>query len=313
LTTTTTTPSTNRRALANDDAALAACWHPVARGADVGTTPVRVRLLGHEWSIVRRPGPDDGSHLAGWRDRYGSSGTAPAALRERHGIVFLAPEPPRNELLDIPEADDPTFAHGELEVIEARAGAGLLLDNFLDMSHFPFVHAATIGTDEAAIVDELEIERHGFAMTVRGRHPFPNHEDPGVAAGLRPLLQTRALTYEYRAPFSATLRIEYVEAGGTNVIDFQVQPVDADTCRIYTSIHRNDLGGDPRRLAEALVFERRILDEDLVVQEAYVDRRLPLDLTTEVHVRADRVTVELRRILADLVRPAADDAVTVPV
>ena len=58
-------------------------------------------------------------------------------------------------------------------------------------------------------------------------------------------------------------------------------------------------------MAEAVEFERKIVDEDLALQERYADRRLPLDLTAEVHVRADRMTIELRRILGDLVAAAS--------
>jgi vanillate O-demethylase monooxygenase subunit len=184
-----------------------------------------------------------------------------------------------------------------------------MLDNFLDMAHFPFVHAATIGAPESETV-EFTVERAGFGMTVRGSHPFPNREDRGVAAGTRPLLQHRTLEYRYRAPFSIALRIDYVEAGGTNVLDFYVQPEDAESCRIYMSVHRNDLDDDEHRLASCLAFERKIVEEDLDLQERYVDHRLPLDLTTEVHVKADRMTIELRRVLADLVacvpNPGAD-------
>src|SRR4051794_2807940 len=230
--------------------------------------------------------------------------TVPAALAERHGMVFLAPEPPLTELVDVPEADDPTFVHGALEPMTARVGAGLMIDNFLDMAHFPFLHAATIGTPESSTF-ELAIDRHGLGMTAHSRHPFPNREDPGVAAGIRPLLQERVLEYRYRAPFSICLRIDYVEAGGTNVLDFFVQPEDDDRCRIYTTVHRNDLDGDEARLAECIAFERKIIDEDLGLQERYRDLRLPLDVTTEVHVKADRVTIELRRILAELVTEAA--------
>jgi phenylpropionate dioxygenase-like ring-hydroxylating dioxygenase large terminal subunit len=226
--------------------------------------------------------------------------TPPAAIAERHGMVFLAPEPPLTELLDIPEADDPAFMHGALEPITARVGAGLMLDNFCDMAHFPFVHAATIGTPESETF-EFTVERRGLGMNVYSRHPFPNREDPGVAAGIRPLLQERVLEYRYRAPFAICLRIDYVEAAGTNVLDFYVQPEDDDQCRIYTTVHRNDLDGDEARLAECIAFERKIVDEDLTVQERYRDRRLPIDLTTEVHVKADRMTIELRRILAELV------------
>lgn len=40
------------------------------------------------------------------------------------------------------------------------------------------------------------------------------------------------------------------------------------------------------------------------MQERYRDKRLPLDPAAEVHIRADRATLELRRILADLIRTA---------
>jgi vanillate O-demethylase monooxygenase subunit len=337
------------RSLSNSDPALRRAWHPVARGVEVGSTPLRVRLLGEDWVLVRLPHPDGREALsafldrcphrlaplsAGWVDgtvlRCGYHGwcfrtdgtcaeipalgeqehlppravaTVPAGLVERHGVIFLAPDDPVTELLDVPEADDPTFMHGALEPIRAKVGAGLMLDNFCDMSHFPFVHAATIGTSEAQVFD-FRVERHGLGMTVRARHPFPNREDPGVEAGVRPLIQERELTYRYRAPFSIVLRIDYVDAGGTNVLDFFVQPEDDEHCRIYTTVHRDDLDGDEHRLAECVAFERKIIDEDLVLQERYTDHRLPLELTTEVHVKADRMTVELRRILAELVERA---------
>jgi vanillate O-demethylase monooxygenase subunit len=193
--------------------------------------------------------------------------------------------------------------HGAIEPITAHVGAGLMIDNFLDMAHFPFVHAATIGAPESATV-EFAIERRGLGMDMHSRHPFPNREDPGVGAGLRPLLQERVLEYRYRAPFSICLRIDYVEAGGTNVLDFYVQPEDDDNCRIYTTVHRNDLDGDETRLAECIAFEHKVVDEDLALQERYRDHRLPLDITTEVHVKADRMTIELRRILGELVASA---------
>ncbi len=235
--------------------------------------------------------------------------TTPARLTERAGLVFLAPEAPLTELLDLTTADDPSFMHGMLEPARARVGAGLMVDNFLDHAHFPFVHAATIGAEEATVIRDLRVERHELGMTVRSRHPFPNHEDRGVQAGVRPLLQERVLTYEYRAPFAVSLRIDYVEAGGTNVLDFFVQPEDDDACRLYTLLHRNDLDGDAHQLADCIAFETKVLEEDLVLQERYADRRLPLDPTAEVHVRADRPAVELRRFLAALVTAAREPAV----
>ena len=230
----------------------------------------------------------------------------PAGLVEAHGMVFLAPEEPIAPLGVVREADDPSFEAGELPTLRARASAGLLADNFLDVAHFPFVHAGTFGADEAAEVPRYEVGRDGWGFTMGYEHSFANREDPAVAAGTRPLVQTRRLTYRLDAPFHLQLRIDFVEAGGTNVIGFFIQPETADSCRLFTTLWRNDLDGDEARLAEAVDFEVAVLREDLVVQEAFDELVLPLAPTAEVHTRADRTTLELRRVLADLV--AAADA-----
>ena len=227
--------------------------------------------------------------------------SGPAGLVEAHGIVFLAPEEPLAPLGSIPEADDPSFEVGELPTLVARASAGLLADNFLDVAHFPFVHAGTFGADEAAEVPQYAVARDDWSFTMSYEHPFANREDPGVAAGIRPLVQTRRLSYRLSAPFHLRLRIDFVEAQGTNVIGFFIQPETADSCRLFTTLWRDDVSGDPVRMAEAVEFEVAVLREDLRIQESFYELALPLELTAEVHTRADRTTLELRRVLADLV------------
>jgi phenylpropionate dioxygenase-like ring-hydroxylating dioxygenase large terminal subunit len=230
--------------------------------------------------------------------------TAAAAVAEAHGIVYLAPDEPIAPLGAMPEADDPCFMVGELPTLRARGNAGLLADNFLDMAHFPFVHAGTFGADEAAQVPSYAVARDDWSFTVAYEHQFAHREDPGVAAGLRPLIQTRRLTYQLCAPFHLRLRIDFLDAGGSNVIGFFIQPETAETCRLYTTLWRDDLDDDRQRMEEAIEFEVAVLREDLVVQEAYRDLVLPLDPRDEVHTRADRTTLELRRVLADLVAVA---------
>jgi vanillate O-demethylase monooxygenase subunit len=231
--------------------------------------------------------------------------TPVASVAERAGMVFVAPESPIAPLGHIEESEDPGFEAGELPPMRARASAGLLADNFLDMAHFPFVHRGTFGADEAAEVGRYEVERDGWSFTARREHPFANREDPGVALGMRPLVQSRRLTYRLDAPFHLQLRIDFVEAGGTNVIGFFLQPETDESCRIYTTLWRNDLGGDPEAMAAAVKFEIAVLEEDLRIQERYDDLVLPLDQTLEIHTRSDRSTLELRRLLADLVTAAA--------
>jgi len=224
----------------------------------------------------------------------------PARVAVSHGMVWVAPQAPLTPLPHFPENLDGLDVI-DLPVFETRAGAGLLADNFLDIAHFPFVHAGTFGADESREVQPFEVERDGWGFRVSYTHSFANREDPGVAAGLRPLVQQRRMTYLYRAPFALMLRLDFLDSGGVNIIGFFLQPVDAQRCRIYSTLWRNDVGGDPDRAKLVADFEVAVIEEDLRIQSSYRDLALPLDRTAELHTRADRSTLELRRILADLV------------
>jgi phenylpropionate dioxygenase-like ring-hydroxylating dioxygenase large terminal subunit len=223
---------------------------------------------------------------------------APAGIAEHLGLVWLAPDTPVVGLPCVPEADDPAFFRGDLPVMTARCSAGMLMDNFLDFAHFPFVHAATFGAGEDSEVPLYHPDSDGLSVRLRLEHRFANREDPKVATGEHPLIQRRAMTYDYTAPFAARLRLDFLDAGGTNTIVLFVQPETADRCRLYSALFRDDLDGDAERMRAAVAYEVAILEEDLAVQEAIADRRMPLALDTEVHTRADRITVELRRALA---------------
>ncbi len=232
----------------------------------------------------------------------------PSAVAESHGMVFVAPETPLTPMPTIASADDPAFQRGDLPVLETRANAGLLADNFLDMAHFPFVHAATFGAGEAREVPNYTVAREGYAFAAAYEHEFANREDPGVAEGIRPLLQRRRLTYRYTAPFHLELAIEFLDAGGTNVIGFFLTPIDDETVRVYSSLWRDDLGGSEERMRDAIDFEIAVVAEDLRLQSRFAELVLPLDITAEIHTRADKTTVELRRILSDLVQAVRGSA-----
>jgi phenylpropionate dioxygenase-like ring-hydroxylating dioxygenase large terminal subunit len=225
----------------------------------------------------------------------------PAGLTESHHVVFLAPEDPLTPVPEIPEASDPSFQIGDLPVIDTRGNVALLADNFLDMAHFPFVHAGTFGAEEAQFVEPYEVRRNGFQHIVEITHAFANREDPGVEAGIRPLIQQRRLTYTYTAPFHLSLRIEFLDAGGVNTIGFFLSPRDAEHVRIFSTLYRNDLDGDEARMKEAIEFEMAVVEEDLHLQSRFDILSVPLDITREVHTRVDKTTIEMRRILMDLV------------
>lgn len=322
-----------------ESSALRAAWHPVALSAEIGEAPTGVWLLDQPWVLYRTPGGEarafvdrcphrlaplsagrlwpDGTIQCGYHGwRFDDRGacvaipalgeaaaipprarlTPPAALAERAGLVWLAPEPPRSALVDVAPVE--RALHGALTPVRAEADPGELIDNFLDVAHFPFVHAGTFGVEASDEVDDYDIEPLGDGFRATTEHSFANREDPGVATGERALIQRRRMTYIYVPPFTATLQLDYLDAGGTNLIVFSVQPERGRAVRVYTTLARNDVAAEA--MPAAIEFEQRVLAEDLAIQQR-LTVSLPLDLTVEVHTKADRLTIELRRRLAAFV------------
>lgn len=232
----------------------------------------------------------------------------PYAVAERHGLVWMAIETPVAALPEVPELDDDGFARSEIAVLSAAVGAGLMMDNFLDTAHFPFVHPATIGLPDDPGVESAAIEHAALGLVVHYEHDFENRMDPGVGRGDRPLRQRRRLEYRYAAPFAVKLRIDELDAGRTSVIVLFARPAGPEGCVLYVVVLRSGKASEAE-MADALAYELVIVGEDLALQERFADLALPLDLTVECHTKADRVTVELRRVLAEFVK-AAEPAVS---
>ena len=130
---------------------------------------------------------------------------------------------------------------------------------------------------------------------------YANRDDPLVASGAHPLVQPQELHKLGRPLSSVLLRLKFPVTGSTIAILFSCTPETATTSRVYKMMARDDTAGDAARLAAFVADEERILDEDLFVLERYPHTALHLDLHEELHVRADRLSVAYRRLLADFV------------
>jgi len=234
--------------------------------------------------------------------------TRPAAVTERDGLVWLAPRAPRAPL---PELVPGVALKGEgiatvrLPVLQVEANAAMLIDNFLDEAHLPFVHAATIGGAGPETIPRAEVVRDGLSFTAVREHTFTNLTDPAVLDGSRPAVQRRRMTYRYQAPLTATLLLEYLDADGWQFLTFAVAPEDERTCRVYQTVTGPGLT-DAEQAESAAKYEMSIFEEDLDLQRrALSGLEFPLDPGAELHTRADRVSVEFRRVLAAAVNGSA--------
>jgi vanillate O-demethylase monooxygenase subunit len=328
----------------NTHAALRRSFHPVCRSADVAEGEiVKVTLLGEDWAVARIDGevvalidrcPHRWSPLSagcvnagsvqcayhGYRfDGSGrcvlipalgpSSAIPPKAhvraahsVCERYGLVWLAPEEPLTEIVDVPEWDDPAFVVVPLPDQTWNAGAGQMVDNFLDLAHFPFTHTDTFGDPDDIEVPAYSVERDGLTFICDYVHSTKRLGDSMGAVEYE--VAPRRSTWWYVAPFSIRLRIHYPLDDVVLTILFFHQPVDATTTKLYCFDLRNDILDGRSTAADTLAFQIAVATEDKVLLERIPIKATPLDVQAEVHTRADRITLEMRRALIDLVRMA---------
>ncbi len=189
---------------------------------------------------------------------------------------------------------------------EGPFGAGQLIDNQIDASHFAFLHRRTFGSDAATQLPAFEIERGDHGFSVGFDVPISARNDPAAADGRRPVQQYRRMHYRYVVPFHLVLHLEYPVMGGDNTIVFWVQPETAGRCRMYITLRLWQPGGfTDAELADRMAFETQVVQEDLDLQASFDHQTLPLDPRIECHVKADRAALEYRRLLRGLVDEAA--------
>lgn len=325
--------------ITNVSSQLRRAWHPVGRIESFGDEPTRVELVGDAYVVARLDGrlrafldvcPHRNARLSdgavtdeclrcpyhGWEfDAEGAVALVPALgpdatlpparltapfTQERFGLLWIAPEEPVTDVLPIPEWDDESLTKVWMPPVDIDAAAAQAIDNFLDFSHFPFVHAGTFGSDKDRLVREYSTERtaDGWGFVVQYPHVIENHEDPLVATGEHPLVQDRSMRYDYRVPFTANLRLEIPLTGMINAIVMWCQPMTLERTRVHIVMIRNDVRTAADHQA-AIDYEMKIFAEDLRVIEKLRDKTVPLD-RGQVHVRSDRHTVEFRRVLQRL-------------
>ncbi len=222
---------------------------------------------------------------------------------ERYGLVWLCPGDPTAAIPTIAYEDDPAYRRINSGVDTWATCALRMTDNFLDISHFPYVHVGTFGIQDDQDVPKIELEQldddfFGYRYEVDVRN------DAGsVASGLDDAVVTRRMSTGFDLPFTVRSTIHY-ETGLDHVILLCSTPIDDVTSYFTFVIWRNDDFSVPGE--EVITFDRAIGAEDKAMLEL-VPGVLPLDQQATVSVQSDRPSVEWRRRLKTLIDAAPVD------
>jgi len=217
---------------------------------------------------------------------------------ERYGLVWVCLGTPRAPIPDIVQEHDPAFRRINTPVEVWRVSATRMVDNFLDITHFPFVHVGTFGRGQDTHVPRFELQQlddefYGYSYQVMANNPTG-----ALVSGQTEPVVHREMTSGFNLPFVVRSTIRY-DTGLEHILLLLSTPIDDVTSYFTFVVWRND---DFALSAEEVIrFDLAIGAEDKRMLEQ-LDGVLPLDQTTLVSVQADKCSVEWRRQLAELLK-----------
>ena len=213
-------------------------------------------------------------------------------VQERYGLIWLCPGVPVADLPVIVHDADPSFRRINTGVEIWNASATRMVDNFLDISHFPWVHTGTFGSSQATGVASIELvdldgDFHGYAYEVDASNP----EEAAATTGSAEPVVHRRMSTGFALPLLVRSTIAY-EDGLEHILLLCSTPVDDETSLFTFVVWRNDNFSVDAE--ETIAFDRAIGAEDKSMLEQ-VPGPLPLGRTAMVSVQADKPSVEWRR------------------
>jgi phenylpropionate dioxygenase-like ring-hydroxylating dioxygenase large terminal subunit len=218
-------------------------------------------------------------------------------VRERYGLVWLCPGEPVSDIPRIVQDEDPAFRRLNTEVEPWKASTPRLVDNFMDFSHFPWVHTGTFGAGQDPYVPKLELgqlddEFFGYVYEVDAANP----DEATAVSGSDADVVHRVMTTGFALPFIVRSTIRY-DDGLEHILLLCSTPVD-DLNSLFTFVvwRNDDHGVDPEGI---LAFDRAIGAEDKAMLER-VPGTLPLGRTGLVSVQSDKPSIEWRRRFAEI-------------
>ena len=220
------------------------------------------------------------------------------SVEERYGLVWLCPGKPLGRIPEIPQEGNPSFRRLNTPFQQWAVSATRITDNFMDFSHFPFVHTATFGLAQETVVPPLEMGDlpdgyRGYVYEVNANNTSGAGQ---TVTGQDDDVLHRRMTTGYVLPFSVRSTIAY-ESGLEHILLLLTTPMDDVNSLFNFVVWRNDDFSVPAE--EIMQFDLAIGAEDKAMLEK-LKGVLPMDLTATVSVQSDRPSVEWRRSLAAL-------------
>ena len=199
---------------------------------------------------------------------------------------------PSRGIFDLPEWQEPDRRAVYCGGVHVRASGLRVVENFLDLAHFPYVHTDILGTESMPEVARYEVEQRTEVDEIWSTKC--EFYQPKAAASSD---EGQISQYMYRVttPFHVMLyKTPPTAPNRWDVIALFVQPVEDD----YSIAHPFMLVIDEVTSdADLIAFQQMIFLQDRIVLENQRPRLLPLQPGRETPTRGDLSSIIYRRWL----------------
>ena len=175
---------------------------------------------------------------------------------------------------------------------DVATSAPRIVENFLDLAHFGFVHEGGLGDREHTELPDYDVKVSAEGLLATGCMAWQPQSNRLSTGG-----SWVAYEYEVRSPFTSVLSKAPEQQGGfRESIALFVCPAEPERSRVWFRMAGPDFESTD---AELRTFQHRIFMQDQPVLESQRPKRLPLS-GREVHSAADRSSTAYRRWLREL-------------
>lgn len=268
-----------------DDLVILNQWHAIAAIEDSSDIAAHTRLLGEP--LTYSVSADSATVC-----RTGNP-TVALPVTCAYGYIWTCLGTPAGPLFAMPEYLEPDRTNVCAASVGVRVSAPRAVENFLDMSHFPYVHTGILGEQPHTEVREYDVDvTEDTNEVIASRCRF---YQPQAAAGAD---QGMLVEYIYRVPHpycSVLYKSCPDDESRMDVVALFVQPVDEINVRAHALVSVIDKNSAPLAIR---MFQQTIFGQDKPILENQLPKRLPLDPRAETPIRADKSSIVYRRWLS---------------
>jgi len=217
------------------------------------------------------------------------------ACIERYGLIWVRLGGADRPLPAFEAEADTQLRKVNCGPYDVAASAPRIVENFLDMAHFGFVHEGWLGSRDAAAIADYTVVPTATGLRATGCkavQPQSNLHSTTAAEV--------AYTYEVTGPYAAVLTkvpdaASVAVAGYRESIALFICPTGHAQSRVWFRLAVADFESPDQKLRD---FQHTIFTQDQPVLESQSPKRLPLSIRAELHVATDKASAAYRRFLS---------------